>query len=580
MKFISSVKSAFIKASNSRQINRKKLATSYVSLFLAFLILVSGTISWFTFRDNASVDSDTFSLETASALRVNEGEDLSNHIRLDDINLDEASSVDGRNMFFTTTGTFTDITSESVFREGNVGDKNQKYIYKDFKLTGSSDNTITEVYVKGYKITVGDEVFNGSTEIKYVDGKPTNVVKNEECPVRIAFIKETSQNTPVVIDPTALVSQYANTYKAVESTDYNGSANVAESKSDPFSKYYYVLGTPMFKLKGREPLNVTMVVWLEGTENAKTGKSNSKNYAGKNISVDIELESNWTDMEMVTFVDSTIYDNQPLTDLSDPSKLQQWIGSDNHLVTMTYTDVTTTDNKGKHPVRTVVMSPTKWRDDGRPIEWEAPIPKDVVTDITFNRYDNSNVIIYNAWYTKNGVEKMWAGGGDEKIQKPYDLQDTRVVNDVRQLVYTAVRGHGYNNTTDETKRLSPCAGYWGYDQLSGINRSDAESRSNQNVSLGITLNTGANSDIESYANNEYTMYVEMIDRTVHEIPHTGENTFKLSNFEVSAGSIIKAFYLKKENDAIPLSLLQQVSVRSNSTYTFNLNNNSILEKQK
>lgn len=461
MNFTNSVKNAIIKASNSRIINKRKLTTSYVSLFLAFLILIGGTISWFTFKDNASVDSDTFSLENASGLRVNEGESLSNHVVLDNIRLDEASSVDGRNLFFPTKGTFTDVTSSSVFREGNVGDKNQKYVYKDFRLRGSSGEGYTDIYVKGYKITVGDETFNGSTEIVYVDGKPTDVVKHAECPVRIAFI-DNSQNVPTVIDPTALVSQYTHIYNAVESTDSNGKATVLASDADPFSEFYYVLGTPLFRLKGTEPLDVTMVVWLEGTENTKTGTSNSKSYANAEISVDIELESNWTDMEMVTFVDKTLGDHQNLGD-TDP---QQWVGKDGHLVTMSYTDVTSTDANGKHPVRTVVMSPVEYAkklEGVRPVKWEAPIPKAVVKDITFNRYDSGNEIIYNAWYTKTGVENMWQNGGDMAIVKPGKLQETREINGVRELVYTAVRGNGYSTTENETKRLSPCAGYWGYE---------------------------------------------------------------------------------------------------------------------
>lgn len=576
MNFTNSVKNAIIKASNSRIINKRKLTTSYVSLFLAFLILIGGTISWFTFKDNASVDSDTFSLENASGLRVNEGESLSNHVVLDNIRLDEASSVDGRNLFFPTKGTFTDVTSSSVFREGNVGDKNQKYVYKDFRLRGSSGEGYTDIYVKGYKITVGKETFNGSTEIVYVDGNPTNVVKHAECPVRIAFI-DNSQNVPTVIDPTALVSQYTHIYNAVESTDSNGKATVLASDADPFSEFYYVLGTPLFRLKGTEPLDVTMVVWLEGTENTKTGTSNSKSYANAEISVDIELESNWTDMEMVTFVDKTLGDDQSLDDTNP----KQWVGDAGHLVTMSYTDVTSTDANGKHPVRTVVMSPTKYKSDGgQPIEWEAPIPKAVVKDITFNRYDSGNEIIYNAWYTKTGVESMWKNGGDKGIQKPATLQETREINGVRELVYTAVRGNGYSITGDENERLSPCAGYWGYKQSSGDGSGgDSGSGSGDDsgtlVKLGIALNTGADSLIDAYAHDGYEMYVMLADGTTKVIPSAGNNRFEIegNDFMVSAGSIIKTFYLKKGDDVKVYPPNKLYSVASSYNYTFDLDSN-------
>ncbi|MCH5297083.1 MAG: hypothetical protein J1E85_05385 [Ruminococcus sp.] len=576
MNFKYTVKNAILQAFDSKRMNNRKLTTSYVSLFLAFLILISGTISWFTFRDTANVDSDTFSLESASGLRVNEGESMSNHVILDKIRLDEASSVDGRNFFFPTTGTFTSATNSSVFREGNVGDKNQKYVYKDFRLRGSSGEGNTEIYVKGYTIEVGNQVFNGSTEIVYVDGKPTETVKHSECPVRIAFIIN-SQDDPQVIDPTALVSQYTHTYNAVESTDNYGNASVTKSVADPFSMYYYVLGTPLFTLKGTQPIDVTMVVWLEGTENADTGESKSKDYANEEISVDIELESNWTDMEMVTFVDNTLGDNQGLGDINNP---QQWIGNDGHIVTMTYTDVTTTDNKGKNPVRTVVMSPVAYKTNGQAIKWEAPIPKAVITDITFNRYDSANEIIYNAWYTKSDAEAMW----DKKTDKPYTLQATREIDGVRQLVYTAIRGNGYSTTTNVRERLSSCAGYWGYSKLSGGGSGGGESGGGDSgtlVELGIALDTSAKSWIQTNVNNGYKMYVQLNDGTTKEIPHTGYNRFEIkgSDFKVPSGSIIKTFYLSDGTTKQQLNLVKQVSVTSSYNFTFYINNEDKFEQR-
>ena len=44
----------------------------------------------------------------------------------------------------------------------------------------------------------------------------------------------------------------------------------------------------------------------------------------------------------------------------------------------------------------------------------------------------------------------------------YPLQESRIVNGNRSLVYTARRGNGYGKTDSTFERLSPCIGYWDY----------------------------------------------------------------------------------------------------------------------
>ena len=85
---------------DSRLNNTKKVTTSYVALFLVLSIFAVSTFSWFTIRDTATIDSDPFSLESAAGMRVNKGEEIRNTITVKDAKLEEASSVDGRNMFF------------------------------------------------------------------------------------------------------------------------------------------------------------------------------------------------------------------------------------------------------------------------------------------------------------------------------------------------------------------------------------------------------------------------------------------------------------------------------------------------
>ena len=78
-----------------------RVSKSYVSLFLALMLLITSTAAWFSINYTASLQSRTMSLESASGMRVNKGMQITNNIRIDEFTLDEASSVDGRKIFFT-----------------------------------------------------------------------------------------------------------------------------------------------------------------------------------------------------------------------------------------------------------------------------------------------------------------------------------------------------------------------------------------------------------------------------------------------------------------------------------------------
>ena len=76
----------------------KKAAFSYISLFLIVMVLIGTTVSWFTVQDTANLKSDVMVFNSGTGLRVNDGEDITNHITIKDFKLDETSSVDGRNI--------------------------------------------------------------------------------------------------------------------------------------------------------------------------------------------------------------------------------------------------------------------------------------------------------------------------------------------------------------------------------------------------------------------------------------------------------------------------------------------------
>ena len=510
---------------DSRLNNTKKVTTSYVALFLVLSIFAVSTFSWFTIRDTATIDSDTFSLESAAGMRVNKGEEIRNTITVKQAKLKEASSVDGRNMFFPVDRGYGDKgqsvdTSEMKFREGTVGDKNNGYIYSDFTLTGQTGGQV-EVYVKSYKVEVKNkntgntEVYDGATHIT-VDGnsKPsTYLAYQNPCPIRIAFIRNSAEAS-TVIDPTAIIDNYADECQAVSSVNSLGSATTTKAKGRSFSDYYFGTGAPLFTLDGLKSQNITMVAWLEATG------ENCDAYEGQDVSITVELESNWKDMEYVTFVDKTKGDAD-----DDENTELRWVGNAGCFLVMTYYD-----ENFENP-KSVVMSESK-SDGKKPIEWIAYLPKDKITNISFMRYskvkekiklDGTNDVevgrIYNVWHTTAEVNTWIAanksGNGEKAFNWSHEINknglqtyrtDDGTKNGNKENTYYAVHGNGYGDTPTVAENVAPCIGYWG---TTYPNSSGGSVEPTTTEQLPTTGETYARADIQIDYNlwlNEYNSY--------------------------------------------------------------------------
>lgn len=510
---------------DSRLNNTKKVTTSYVALFLVLSIFAVSTFSWFTIRDTATIDSDPFSLESAAGMRVNKGEEIRNTITVKQAKLKEASSVDGRNMFFPVDRGYGDEgqsvdTNEMKFREGTVGDKNNGYIYSDFTLTGQTGGQV-EVYVKSYKVQVRnrntnkDEVYDGATHITVDNNsKPsTYLAYQNPCPIRIAFIRNSAEAS-TVIDPTAIIDNYADECQAVSSVNSLGSATTTKAKGRSFSDYYFGTGAPLFTLDGLKSQNITMVAWLEATG------ENCDAYEGQDVSITVELESNWKDMEYVTFVDKTKGDAD-----NDQDTELRWVGNAGCFLVMTYYD-----ENFQNP-KSVVMSESK-SDGKKPIEWIAYLPKDKITNISFMRYskvkekiklDGTNDVevgrIYNVWHTTAEVNTWIAANKSGYGKKAYDwsldinkngLQTYRTDDGTatgnKENTYYAVHGNGYGDTPTVAENVAPCIGYWGTKYANSSGGSVEPTTTEQ---LPITGETYARADIQIDFNlwlNEYNSY--------------------------------------------------------------------------
>ena len=598
---------------------RRSMVKSYISIFLVFALGISLTAAWFTSKNSVKLLTDDYSFDSAVSMRTNQGLQLTTNIQLKNFKLDEATSVDGRNLFLPTEGNFTTTTANMIFREANAGDRNVRFVYKDFTL--SSDSETTDVYIKGYKIQIGNEIYQDEIKITYNNGRPIAQYFPPDCPLRMAFIDD-SGSTPKFIDPGARVRSFAKKTNAVDTINAVGEPTTAETDPDSFSSFYYMVGDPLFKMRNHEQKKCTLVVWLEGTI------GDCDKYIGKTISVEVEIESNYDNYDTITFVDDTLGD-----DGSDDyqSGKARWVGNGKNgppcLVAMSYRD--TDDGFGNRPYKTVIMKKKTTAAD-KPPEWEAKLPSAVETDISFYRLSTENItdlgygVIYNAWHTMVGINndnmlspkirneswrvtqvnspqlyntstEAWYFDSDNK----WKLQESRRVKnpdneEIKSVVYTARRGNGFgdldnssndfqdfngttvnagslNNTQKMQYWLSPCVGYWEYN--TGGSGGGGGGSDTTKYTVNISLNTGKHPYIERDTNPDNQIAKMQIrfgsdssTYTYVDIPRTSSNRFELNKYTLDKGTVLSGFRLQYTNSS-------SYEDFENVTYTFNNSNN-------
>lgn len=523
----------------------KKLIKSYVSLFIVMILGVTSTLAWFTKSNDAEINAKKLEFQSSSSLRINKDKSLSNKITLEKFTLDEASSLDGRNIYFPLGASFTEDTANMFFREGNKGDENVRYIYKDFELKGTSGNT--PVYIKSYKITIEDGatkhdsdvngVYEDELVINYNNGVPISQTLPPDCPIRFAFISDSGED-PVVIDPSAMVIDYVENSDAVTLIDDNGEPITERTVTDSFASYYYGK-TPLFVIPGGQNLPVTLVVWLEGT------LGNCDKYIGKKISIDIDIESNFAEMETIKFVDGTKPDNDGGQD--------HWVSNDNPIIACSYKDPFSDEGRWKTVIMSRVSTNTSTVDG---YTWTAKIPKKAVTDIAFFRLNKAGDgepkgTIFNSWRTAENITAMlgkaaipnsWFRSGSPDLQTTRQMIDDDG-NKYNALVYTAVRGNGHGITNDSDKRLSPCVGYWNYESSGG--NTDPTKPTNpgggsSTYQIGVYVKTKDWVDQNVQSGSELHMTTQ--NGHDYKLNRTGDKYFS-GTFTMDAGDEIVGFYV-------------------------------------
>lgn len=508
-----------LKKAISIKINNKKkrlrgAAKSYVSLFLIVTLVVGGTTAWLTAKDRLTINSQELDFKSTSSIHDDQLQTKQTEITIPNFRLEEASSVDGRNIYFPTSvwnnvsdpdngsgasdsglvtkkastsldtlvdwgATITKMSTQTQamrFREGNAGDKNIRYAYVDTDIISSGDNT--KVWLKGYKIVVGDDVtkedkcdvYEDEISIDYdSSGKPTSQKFTDpySCPIRIAIIDD-SGHTPKVFDPSARVKSYADNTEAVYSITGEGVPTLKKTSLDSFASYYYGTDHPLFEIEAGKKVNMTVVAWLEGTH------PYAKEFVGKQMSVSLEVETNITQMEEIYLHDWTIGDNYSGT-VNEGNYIAAgkadgsgWLSGDVDIAMSYYDNVA-------EVYKTAIMTKQSSKDSQGHIVYKAAIPKYVATKISFYRLStNTDDVfpgtVFNAWHTYDGVNNHLNNEikNDSNWKVLGNLAKDRYMKNstTKYTHYFAIRGNKnglveHNASDRYAKWLSPCIGYWG-----------------------------------------------------------------------------------------------------------------------
>jgi len=509
------LKKAISQKSNTIRKRFKGVTKSYVSLFMVVTLVTVGTVAWFTSRDRIGITSPSMEFNTSSGIHDDQMQTLQTEIKIPNFKLEEASSIDGRNIYFpstmwnnpsdtqsidvayrntSSTSSDTDLidwsttntrmqaqTNAMRFREANAGDKNIHYAWGDADINSAGGET--KVWIKGYKIVIGDDVTNEANcnvyhdqiDITYTNNKPTGQKFSTpySCPVRVAIIDD-SGHTPKVFDPSAKIHDYVDKTYAVYSITNDGVPSLRETANlESFASYYYGTDNPLFTIPAGGHINMTVVAWLEGTH------PNAKDFIGKQMSLALEVETNVSQMEEVFLHDWTIGDtyedvNGSVTESnyisagnfnsSDGVVKCQWLSGDVDIAMSYYDEFAQT-------YKTTVMTKTSNDSKGRAV-YKAAIPSYVTTKISFYRLSTYSDdvypgTVYNAWHTYSGVSND-LNTKTRNWQVLGTLSANRTIGSSSSCYnhYYAIRGNGNGSISHKQsdryeKWLDPGIGYWG-----------------------------------------------------------------------------------------------------------------------
>lgn len=116
-----------------------------IAVLEVIILIVMSTYAWFATTQDKNISTNLISVDPDSGLEIDFYQADRDFIKIEnylhDFKFVPATSIDGKNIFFPTTGTFNSTdTNKMVFREGTVNDINSKYISINFSLTNTDPN--------------------------------------------------------------------------------------------------------------------------------------------------------------------------------------------------------------------------------------------------------------------------------------------------------------------------------------------------------------------------------------------------------------------------------------------------------
>lgn len=135
------------KKSTTKKYNFKISPLIPIIAIIEVLVLIAvSSYAWFYIQASKVIGSGTISVAADSGLDIDfHYSNVDDYINIwnyvgKDFTFEPATSLDGRTIYFPTSGTFSeDTTANTIFRDGTVNDINSKYLSIDFELTNTSE---------------------------------------------------------------------------------------------------------------------------------------------------------------------------------------------------------------------------------------------------------------------------------------------------------------------------------------------------------------------------------------------------------------------------------------------------------
>lgn len=275
----------------------KSFIRSIVALLMTVMLVLGSTFAWIEGGKDAKAEDGECTISAGAGLQfvsVNDGEINNGVLTLPGkLSLEDCSSVDGRNIFFPTTGSIrpsnatTSTTDNLRFRSAVESDKNKKYITQDFIVTSLESK---------------NEDGTGGTTPIYIDASSVfEFGKTGGKAIRLS-LNFNDGSAPVVFCPAlAITDNESRSVDAVASINSDGTKYTTQSSSaNKLNKFAYGK-TPVYSLPYGESRRVTVTMWLEGTDDDCTVDK----VASASINMSLILSTEDLNMRTITFVDHT-----------------------------------------------------------------------------------------------------------------------------------------------------------------------------------------------------------------------------------------------------------------------------------